>query len=78
MVKRKDDFMYSEEIRLRVELHDKMLEFLENNEIYKLMDIVNSAIATKEEEYKRISDMKTDSHVCTEKGEFVDVNDKCE
>ena len=40
--------MYSEEIM--DELVDKMIEFLKDHEIYKLMELVASAIATKEQE----------------------------
>lgn len=39
--------MNSEEIM--EELVDKMVEFLENHEIYKLMELVASAVATKEQ-----------------------------
>lgn len=39
--------MYSEEIM--DELYEKMTEFLKDHEIYKLMEIVASAVATKEQ-----------------------------
>ena len=39
---------YSEEIM--DELVDKMVQFLESHETYKLMELVAAAIATKEQE----------------------------
>ena len=40
--------MYSEKIM--DELVSKMVEFLKDHEIYKLMELVASAVATKEQE----------------------------
>lgn len=39
--------MYSEKIA--DELYEKMMEYLKNHEIYKLMELVVAAVATKEQ-----------------------------
>ena len=48
----KKNSIYSEEIM--DELVDKMVEFLKNHKTYKLMELVTSAVATKEKEKTHI------------------------